>query len=394
MMAEHPGPFPSVRIVGIGATEFSTASGRSELRLAVEACRAALDDAGLAPSAVDGMATFAADSNPEIEVARALGASPLRFFARTQYGGGDYCGTVRLGAMAVELRLADVVVCYRAFNERSGGRYGQGMGGTPPLASADLAQYSWSIPHGLVNAAGWMALFGRRYMHEYGATSEDFGRVTVAARRFAADNPKARFFGRPITLADHQASRWIVEPLHLLDCCLETDGAVAVVMARADRAADCRQRPVAIRAAAQGAAANQHLMANYYAADPMAFEELDVAAAELWRQCGLGPTDVQAAIVYDHFTPMVLAQLEGYGFCGRGEGKDFVADGHIGPGGRLPVNPHGGQLGEAYLHGMNGVNEAVRQVRGHAVNQIDGIEHVLLTAPPGVPTSSMVLGPA
>lgn len=386
------GPFPSVRVVGIGATEFSVDSRRSELRLAVEAVRGALEDAGIRPGEVDGMVTFVGDTNPEIEVSRALGIPELRFFARTQYGGGDSCATVRLAAMAIETGQADVVVAYRAFNERSGSRFGQGFGAMAPEPTATSAQYSWSVPHGLLNAAGWMAMFARRYMFEYGATSEDFGRVSVQARANAATNPAARFFGRPITLEDHQASRWIVEPLHLLDCCLETDGGVAVVLTDAVRAEGCRTVPVCVRAASQGAGNNQHLMASYYRDDPLGFDELRISSAALWGQAGIGPADVQVHIAYDHFTPMVLAQLEGYGLCGRGEGKDFVADGHIGLGGRLPLNPHGGQLGEAYMHGMNGIQEAVRQLRGTAVNQVPDVEHVLVTTPPGVPASALVLG--
>jgi acetyl-CoA acetyltransferase len=381
-------------VVGIGATEFSTNSGRSELSLAVEAVTRALADAGVPGGGVDGMVTFAHDGSPEIEIARTIGAAPLTFTARTQYGGGDSAGAVRLAALAVESGAAQVAVVYRAFNERSGERFGQGYGHLPPAPTADAAQFGYSLPFGLVNAAGWLGLFAARYLHEYGATSADLGRVTVAVRRNAATNPAARFFGRPITLADHQASRWIVEPLRLLDCCLETDGGVALVVTSAERAADCRHRPVVIEAAAQGAAARQYLMSGYYGDDPLAFPELTVVADQLWRQSGLTPGDISVGILYDHFTIAVLAELEAYGFCGRGEAKDYVADGHIELGGRLSVNPHGGQLGEAYLHGMNGIAEAVRQLRGSAVNQVADVAHVLVAAPPGGPSSGLILGVA
>jgi len=381
-------------IAGIGATEFSMASHRSELRLAVEAVLAALADAGIAPEAVDGLVTLSADGSPEIEVARAIGADRLTFTGRAHYGGADSCATVRLAAMAVDTGAAEVVVCYRAFNERSGDRYGQGLAGLPAVPTAEAAQFGWSLPFGLVNAAGWMGLFARRYLHEYGATSADFGRVTVAARAYAATNPAARFYRRPITLADHQRSRWVVEPLRLLDCCLESDGAVAVVVTGRARAADGPAPPVAIRAAAQGAGGNQHLMAGHYIDRPLDFPELTVTSGQLWAQAAIGPDDIQVAILYDHFTPMVLAQLEGYGFCPPGQAGAFVAAGEIGPGGSLPVNPHGGQLGEAYLHGMNGINEAVRQVRGSAVNQVANVEHVFVGTPPGGPTSGLILAPA
>jgi acetyl-CoA acetyltransferase len=146
-----------------------------------------------------------------------------------------------------------------------------------------------------------------------------------------------------------------------------------------------------VLAAAQGAARDQFVMTSYYR-DDLGIPEIGVVGRELWRQSGLGPADVQTAVLYDHFTPYVLMQLEELGFCGRGEAKDFVRDGAIELGGRLPLNTHGGQLGEAYIHGMNGIAEAVRQVRGTSVNQVDFVEHVLVTAGTGVPTSGLVLG--
>jgi acetyl-CoA acetyltransferase len=231
----------------------------------------------------------------------------------------------------------------------------------------------------------------RRYLHETGATPEDFGRVAVADRRHAATNPKAWFHGRPITLADHEASRWIVEPLRLLDCCQESDGAVAVVVTSAERARDLRRKPAAIAGAAQGASSEQQMMTGYYAGSITGLPEMGLVAKQLYEMAGIGPADVQTAVIYDHFTPYVLMQLEEFGFCRKGEAKDFVKDGNIELGGRLPINTHGGQLGEAYIHGMNGISEAVRQLRGTAVNQVPGVEHVVVTAGTGVPTSGLVL---
>jgi acetyl-CoA acetyltransferase len=235
-------------------------------------------------------------------------------------------------------------------------------------------------------------MFARRYMHAYGATSADFGAVAVADRRHAANNPNAWFYEQPITLEDHQASRWIVEPLHLLDCCQESDGAVAMVVTSVERARDLRQPAVVIEAAAQGAGPDQESMTSYYRDDMTGLPEMGVVARQLWAQSGLGPDDIKTAVLYDHFTPFVLAQLEEFGFCGRGEAKDFIAGGAIEIGGRLPVNTNGGQLGEAYVHGMNGISEGVRQVRGTSVNQVDGAEHVLVTAGTGVPTIGLILG--
>ena len=233
-----------------------------------------------------------------------------------------------------------------------------------------------------------------RYMHEYGATTEDFGRVSVADRKHAATNPNAWFFEQPITLEDHQRSRWIVEPLRLLDCCQESDGAVAVVITSVERARDLEQKPVVIAGAAQGASNEQHMMTGYYRDDIVGLPEMGLVARQLYEMAGVGPEDIQTAVIYDHFTPFVLTQLEEFGFCGRGEAKDFIRNGNIEMGGRLPINTHGGQLGEAYIHGMNGIAEGVRQIRGSAVNQVDDVEHVVVTAGTGVPTSGILLAQA
>jgi acetyl-CoA acetyltransferase len=383
-----------VAIAGIGQTEFSKDSGRSELRLAAEAVMAALADAGLEPRDVDGMATFAMDNNPEIEVQRAIGGGELRFFSRVHYGGGAACATVMQAALAVAAGVANVVVCYRAMNERSMQRFGAGVQGQAPRATTESAHFGWYAPFGLLTPASWVAMQAQRYLHDYGATTEDFGRVAVACRRHAATNPAAWFHGRPITLEDHQASRWIVRPLRLLDCCQESDGAVAVVVTSLERARDLRRPPALIRAAAQGASQDQQMMTSYYRSDIGDLPEMALVARQLYEQSGLDAKQLQTAVIYDHFTPFVLAQLEAFGFCGRGEAKDFVRDGAIELGGALPINTHGGQLGEAYLHGMNGIAEGVRQVRGTSVNQVDGVEHVLVTAGTGVPTSALILGTA
>jgi acetyl-CoA acetyltransferase len=244
---------------------------------------------------------------------------------------------------------------------------------------------------GLATPAAMVAMVARRYLHDFGATPDDFGRVAVASRRHAATNPRAWFHGRPITLDEHRASRWIAEPLRLLDCCQESDGAVALVVTSAERARDLPRPPAVVAAAAQGSGAGQFVMTSYYRDDVAALPEMGVVARQLWRQSGYRPADVRTAVLYDHFTPYVLMQLEELGFCARGEARHLVAGGGIELDGRLPVNPHGGQLGEAYIHGMNGIAEAVRQVRGTAANQVPGDGPVLVTAGTGVPTSGLIL---
>ncbi|MER5430927.1 lipid-transfer protein [Streptomyces sp. NPDC002588] len=371
-------------IVGIGATEFSKNSGRSELRLAAEAVRAALDDAGLTAADVDGLVTFTMDTSPEITVAQACGMGELSFFSRVHYGGGAACATVQQAALAIATGVAEVVVCYRAFNERSGRRFGSGVTHREPTAEG--VALGWSLPFGLLTPASWVAMAAQRYLHTYGLTPEEaFGPVAVTARGHAAANPAAYFHDRPITLAEHAASRWIAEPLRLLDCCQETDGGQALVVTSVERARDLPHPPAVVAAAAQGAGRAQEQMTSFYRDDLTGLPEMAVVARQLWRTSGLAPADIDVGIVYDHFTPFVLMQLEEFGFCAPGEAAGFVAAE------RLPLNTHGGQLGEAYLHGMNGIAEAVRQLRGTSVNQVPGAARTLVTAGTGVPTSGLVL---
>jgi acetyl-CoA acetyltransferase len=375
-------------IAGIGQTEFSKESGRTELQLACESVRAALEDAGIPAADVDGLVTFTMDTSEEMEVARNLGFRELSMFSRVPYGGGAAAGTVMQAARAVATGAAEVVVCYRAFNERSGNRFGNMSGrvSTLPL------WLSWYAPFGLMTPAAWVALHARPYMEAYGVTNEDFGRIAVVDRAHAATNPGAWFYQRPITLADHQASRWIIEPvLRLLDCCQESDGGVAVVVTSAARARDLRQVPAIITAAAQGATYDSELMTSYYRDDLTGLPEMGVVGARLWKQSGLTPADISTAFLYDHFTPFVLMQLEELGFCNRGEAKEYATVERLSVGGELPINTSGGLLGEAYIHGMNGITEVVRQIRGTACNQVADVEHALVTAGTGVPTSGLIL---
>ena len=379
-------------IAGIGQTEYSKDSGRSELQLACEAVKAAIDDAGLQPSDVDGLVTFTVDENEEIAVARNVGIGDLTFFSRVPHGGGAAAGTIMQAAMAVATGVAEVVVCYRAFNERSGFRFGGPSGRTSAGLPLWLAPY---VPFGLNTPAAWVALHAQRYMSTYGVTNKDFGTISVVDRAHAARNPNAWFYERPITLEEHQNSRWVVEPvLRLLDCCQESDGGVALVVTTAERARDLAQPPAVITAAAQGAAYDGEAMTSYYRDEITGLPEMGVVAEKLWRDSGLKPADIQTAFLYDHFTPFVFVQLEELGFCGRGEAKEFATVENLSLGGTLPLNTNGGLLGEAYIHGMNGITEGVRQVRGTSCNQVDDIEHVLVTSGTGVPTSALILAPA
>ncbi len=377
-------------IVGIGQTEFSKNSGRSELQLACEAVKAALDDAGLAPADVDGMTTFTLDTSDEIEIARAVGIHDLTFFSRTPHGGGAAVGVIHQAAMAVATGSAEVVVCYRALNGRSGQRYSEGVSGD--VVTSDLIHWSWYMPYGLMTPASWVAMFSQRYMHECGAKSADLAQVAISTRKHAVHNPAAFFHGRELSLEEHQSSRMIVDPLRLFDCCQETDGGCACILTTPERARDLRQPAALIRGIAQAAGAEQEVMTSFYRPSIACLPEMDLVAKRVYEISGLGPDDVDAAVIYDAFSPIVLWQLESFGFCRPGEAKDFVKDGSLELGGRLPTNTHGGQLSEAYIHGMNGVNEGVRLIRGTSCNQPEKNEHVLVTAGVGVPTSGMILG--
>src|SRR3954469_22100876 len=317
-------------IVGIGQTEFSKNSGRSELQLASEAARAAIEDAGLQPADIDGTVTFTADANDELALMRSVGISRLRWCSRTPFGGGGASATVEQAAAAVASGAANAVLIYRAFNERSGRRFGQPMAG-PQAAAFSMPGQNWYRPYGLDTPAKTYALWFQRYMHRYGLSNADFGRYTVSARRYAATNPDAWFYNRPITLDDHQNSRWIVEPiLRLLDCCQESDGGVALIVINADRAKDLRQQPIKIEVATESHTESGDEMHNYYGDDLTEYAEAIYIARQLWDVSGLRPDDIDVAMIYENFSPIVFIQLESFGFCGKGEAKDFIADGQIG----------------------------------------------------------------
>lgn len=381
----------AVAIVGVGATEFSKNSGRSEMQLACEAVLAAVRDAGIGGREVDGMATYSMDNNWEIDVHRQIGGRELKFFSRTEYGGGGAIGPFVQAAAAINASQCETVVIYRAMNERSGLRFGGGEIMNMSPLSPDMIHFSHYFPSGFMTPASWLAMSARRYMHEYGATSEDFGLIAVGLRDFAATNPAAFFYQRPITLAEHQESRMIADPLRLFDCCQESDGAVALVLTSLERALDLRSDVVELAAARQCALPSSRQVTPFYSDSIACFPEFDAIAKDLYKMADIKPNDIDVACIYDHFTPSVLPQLESFGFCKLGEASGFVRDGHIKRGGSLPVNTNGGQIGEAYIHGLNGMAEMVSQLRGTAVNQVQGAKYALVTAGAGVPTGAAIL---
>ena len=399
------------QIVGVGEstyTRWGKIGDVTEHALACQAIQRAVTDAGLSMDDVDGLASFADDRNEAIFLAAELGLPALRFGNMVWMpGGGGGCAAVSNAAMAVETGQAEVVVVYRSLCQGQFFRFGSAgvsveePAEVPPpsvqqASSLLLASMGFAMPYGLLMAAAAYALPTRRHMHLYGTTSEQLGLLAVTFREHASRNPRAVMGERPLSLEDHQASPMIADPHRLFDCCLESDGACAVVVTTPERARDLAKTPVEILASEQGAPrgygfgpfTNANIADDLYATGGC--EEM---AGRLWGKAGLGPADVDVAQLYDHFTGCVLMQLEDYGFCARGEGGPFIESGALAwKGGSLPTNTHGGSLSEAYIHGLNHVVEGVRSLRGESTSPVDGAEVCLVTSAACVPSSALVLG--
>jgi acetyl-CoA acetyltransferase len=362
-------------IAGIGYTEFSKNSGVSTLTLGLRAVLAALEDAGLPVEKLDGLATHrVGDSAVPSTLAHSLGLTDPAWQLDLFGGGSASHSVVGQAALAVCSGVADYVVCYRALNARS--EFRMGGSGRPPV---DVAETQYQAPYGYFTPPQQFAMLAREHMLRHGTTHEQLGSVAVQQRASAALNPRAQL-REPISIDDYLASRWVVEPFRLFDCCLESDGAVALLVTTAERARDLRQTPVLISAAAWGGGRTL-----YSTGQPDATRSAAQSLARrLYSMAGVGPGDLDLAELYDCFTWSVLVQLEDYGFCEKGESGPFAASGAIGRGGRIPVNTHGGFLCEGYVHGLNHVTEAVSQLR-HAAGprQVPGAQLALSTAQPG-----------
>jgi acetyl-CoA acetyltransferase len=368
-------------IIGVGQTEFSKAAGRSETQLASEAILAALADAGLAPHDVDGIVSYTIDPVEETELVRSIGIPEVHFSSRVPYGGGGSQGVLLHAAVAVASGAADVVVAYRAVRARSGERFGRAsVGGRVTSLHAGTTAMQWCTPYGVLTPASWMSLNAVRYMHTYGVTNADFGRAVVQLRDFASTNPNAHFYDKPITLYDHQSSRWIAEPaIRLFDCCQETDGSIALIVTTAERSSDT-DRPVLIAAAAGAGVVEEEIASNHYRPDLAVMDGCAAMAERLFTGFGISRQEVDVALIYDAFSPIFFMQIEALGYCGLGEAKDFVADGNLALDGMLPCNTNGGLIGEGYIHGLNLTLEAIRQLRGEASNQVPEASTALVSA--------------
>ena len=373
-------------IAGIGATPFAKSLPESELLLACQAIRDALDDAGIDPGEVDGLSSYTLEPFREVEVARNLGLGDITWFSQIGYGGGAGCGVIGNAAMAVATGQCNVAVAWRS-RKRGAATSRPWANVAPRVEGAG----QWSRPWGLLRPVDEIAMLARRYMHEYGMTREQLACVALAFRKHANRNPAAVMKDKPLTLEGYLGARWISEPLCLYDNCLESDGAVALVVVSAERARDLKQRPALIHSFAQGLNRQHQTMTNYFRSDPLEGPAW-ACAKRLWANADVTPEDVDVAQLYDAFSPLVPLSLEGYGFCKRGDGPSFMEDGGIEwPDGRLPVNTSGGGMSEAYVHGINLISEGVRQVRGTSTSQVEGAEFCLVTSGEGVPTSALLL---
>jgi acetyl-CoA acetyltransferase len=345
-------------IVGVGETEYSRHSGRTTRAMAVEALRKAMNDAGLRPGDVDGMLSYQNnDSTPSNWVAPDLGIRP-NFYMDVVGGGSSTEALVGLAMGAIEAGMCRTVAIFRSMNGYSEVRIGgTGSRAAAPVRGLDLAQR----PFGMTSAGQNFALTFMRHMYEYGTTSAQVAHVKVAHSRHASQNPKALLKER-VTVEDVVTSRWIVKPLHLLDCCLETDNATCLIVTSAERARDLRPRPVYVMGVAGRVTKPRPDF--HWAHGPITRVAGHYAKDIVFGQAGIGPDDVDVTGSYDAFTFTTMLQLEEYGFCKKGEGGHYVASGIIELGGKRPNNTSGGHLCEGYTHGMSMVIENVRQLRG------------------------------
>jgi acetyl-CoA acetyltransferase len=384
-----------VAIVGIGQTAYGKALPGTAWELAVEAVSGAIADAGIDPADVDGMCRFAPPFEPVSEpmLVRALGIRELTFFAESPLGGEALGAVIAHGAAAIMAGLARVVVVYRALSQSKGGRFGRAdrdgqPGGDIVVPEEENRSFAW--PYGLMSPGQLFALWARRYASVYGLSDEDLtralGSIAITQRGYASSNPAAMMRDRKLDWDTYRAARMISEPLRLFDLCLENDGACAYVLTSADTARTIRDDPVYVLSATQTLSPYREPMGIY--TDDLIELFPPPVAARLFGQAGVTREDIDVAELYDATSFMTLRSLESYGFAPEGQAWRYVADAGTGPDSPLPVNTHGGHLSEAYLHGMNGVLEAVRQLRGTACSQVAGAEVALVGAPAG---SAMIL---
>jgi len=379
-----------VAIVGIGETAYYRhgQSPDAEFKLALKAILAACGDAGIDPREIDGFASYSNDRTDPSRLAAALGTKQLRS-TTMQWGGGGggNCAAVANGAAAVASGLADCVIAFRALAQGQYGRFGQA-----PAAATISGDMAWQAPYGVLSPGQKFAMKARRFMHDHGVKQEALRAIAMASYEHAQRNPRAVMHGKPLTESKYDDSRWIVEPFHLFDCCMENDGAAAVLMVPAERAKDFPNRPVYIMGAAMGsdsrAGAVPHNAPRYASAS------FTTVAPDMYRMAGVTAKDIGVVQSYENFTGGVLMALAEHGFFHPDEANEFLQlPNLLAPNGRLPLNTSGGNLAECYMHGFELVLEAVRQVRGTSTAQAPRNDLALVIGGPMVtPVSNLLLG--
>ena len=379
-----------VAVVGIGESAYykHSQSPDAEFKLVLKAILAACADAGIDPREIDGFSSFGNDRSDPSRLAAAFGTRQLRStMMQWGGGGGGCCAAVANGAAAIAAGLAECVVVFRGLAQGQYGRFGQAGSGS--TIAGDMA---YQMPYGVLAPPQKFAMKVRRYMHEHGIRQEALRAIALASYHHAQANPRALMHGKPLDEARYDESRWIVEPFHLFDCCMENDGAAAVILVSADRANDFPHKPAYLLGAATGsehrAGAAPHNAPLYGGAS------FTTVAPDMYRMAGLQAADVGVVQSYENFTGGVLMALAEHGFFRPDEANEFLTmDNLIAPHGRLPLNTSGGNLAECYMHGFELVLEAVRQVRGTSTSQAPRNDVALVIGGPMVtPVSSLLLG--
>ena len=376
-------------VTGVGRTAISKNSGVSTTSLAFEVCTKAINDAGLTPKDIDGVLSYAlfSDSVSVREIQTGLGMTNSQWNCDVNGGGSQSCAVLAQAAMAITSGLCKHIVAYRALNGRSGVRMGRI--GTSGAARGFPGGSQWTAPFGFAGPPQQYAMMASRHMHVHGTTRDHLGHVAVTLRNNAVKNERA-IMREPITLEDYHNSRMVADPFHILDCCQETDAGVAMVISRADLAKDLPHKPVYIRSFAYGGGKAIGGQMDKYEDFTALFPKH--IAPGLYRRAEMTPDDIDIAEIYDAFTFVLLAQVEGFGFCKEGEGGPFIAEGNIAPTGKVPMATQGGLLSEGYVHGFNNVAEAVDQLRGDCgERQIRGASTALCSGFGGNMGSAVVL---
>ena len=380
----------AVAVAGVGETAYYKRGQApdAEFKLALQAIVAACKNAGIDPKDIDGFASYSNDRSDPSHLAAALGCKELRF-SNMQWGGGGGGGSGAIGnaAAAIHAGLADTVVVFRALAQGQFGRFGQG-----PRRNTIAGDMAYTVPYGLMSPAQMFAMKVVRFMHDHGVEQNALRAISLAAYHHAQANPRAVMHGRPLDEEKYDNSRWIVEPFHLFDCCLENDGAAAMVLVSAERAKDFDHKPCYVLSAVGGshyrAGASVHNTPDY------ATSTFKTLAPRLYDMAGVQAKDVDVLQSYENFTGGVLMSVVEHGFCKPEECNDFFTkDRFLSPSGDLPLNTSGGNLAECYMHGLGLNIEAVRQIWGESTSQANDPEvSMVISGPMVTPVSSSIFG--